>query len=107
MSKHDFVLLLMGNGGAREYCQLKRQPFARHEGGVTNQRVYQSSGRDSCEIVNQKRERGTVSSSPSQVAVVNAEAASAGRCHGAHRKSGVVVRRSYAFQVESVIPPFL
>jgi hypothetical protein len=59
------------------------------------------------EIVNQKRERGTVSSSPSLVFVVNAVAASAGRCQGAHRKSGVAIRRSYAFQVESVIPPFL
>ena len=106
MSKHEFVLRLMGSGGGREYCQLKRQPFAPHEGGISNRRVSHSSGRDSCEIVNQKRERGTVSSSPSQVFVVSALAASAGRCQGAHRKSGVVIRRSYAFQVEFVIPPF-
>jgi len=99
--------MLIGDGDAEEASQLKRQPFAHHEGGISNQRVYHSSARDSCEIVNQKRERGTVSSSPSQVFVVSALAASAGRCQGAHRKSGVVIRRSYAFQVESVIPPFL
>jgi len=52
-------------------------------------------------LLAQKRERGTASGSPSQVFVVNAVAASAGRCNGAHRKSGVVIGPSYAFQVWS------
>jgi len=97
----------MGSGEAEENRQLKGLLLAHHEGGISDRKVYHSSRRDSCETVNQKRERGTVSSSPSQVFVVSALAASAGRCQGAHRKSGVVIRRSYAFHVESVIPPFL
>jgi hypothetical protein len=70
----------MENGGAKDYRQLKKQPFAHHEGGISKRTVYHSSWRDGCEIVNQKRERGTASGSPSQVFVVNAVAASAGRC---------------------------
>jgi len=96
----------MGNEGAKEYRQLKGLLLAHHEGGISTRRVYpppEGQLRDG----ESKRERGTVSSSPSQVFVVFALAASAGRCQGAHRKSGVVIRRSYAFQVESVIPPFL
>ena len=81
----------MGSGEAEENRQLKGLLLARHEGGISSRRVYQSSGKDSYKIVNQKRERGTVSSSPSQVFVVFALAASAGRCQGAHRKSGVVI----------------
>ena len=56
-------------------------------------------------FLGQKRERGTASGSSSQVFVVNAVAASAWRCQGAHRKSGVVIRLSYACQVESYLLP--
>jgi len=56
-------------------------------------------------FLGQKRERGTASGSPSQVFVVFAVAASAGRCQGAHRKSGVVIRLSYACQAESYLLP--
>ncbi len=42
---------------------------------------------------------------PSQVFVVNAVVASAGRCQGEHRKSGVIIRLSYACQVESYLLP--
>ena len=88
--KTSMHLWFMENGEAKEYRQLRGWSFARHEGVISNRRVYLfSGGGDNCEIVNQKRERGTVSGSPSQVFVVNAVAASAGRCHGAHRKSGV------------------
>jgi len=57
------------------------------------------------EFLGQKRERGTASGSPSQVFVVYAVAAPAGRCQSAHRKSGVVIRLSYACQVESYLLP--
>jgi hypothetical protein len=71
----------MENGEAVEYRQIRGWSFARHEGGISNRRVYLfSGGGDNCEIVIQKRERGTASGSPSQVFVVNAVAASAGRC---------------------------
>jgi hypothetical protein len=56
-------------------------------------------------FLGQKRERGTASGSPPQVSVVYAVAASAGRCQGAHRKSGVVIRPSYACPVESYLLP--
>jgi hypothetical protein len=49
----------------------------------------------------QKRKRGTVSGSPSHLFLAYAVAASAGRRQGAHRKSGVVIRPSYACPVES------
>jgi hypothetical protein len=42
---------------------------------------------------------------PSQVFVVNAVVASAGRCRGVHRKSSVIIRLSYACQVESYLLP--
>jgi hypothetical protein len=32
MPEHQCMLLLMENGGAKEYRQLKGQPFERHEG---------------------------------------------------------------------------
>ena len=58
-------------------------------------------------FLGQKRERGTVSGSPSHVFVVNAVAASAGRCQRcAPQERCVVIQLPYAFQVESVMPPF-
>ena len=57
-------------------------------------------------ILGQETRTGTASGSPSQVFVIFALAASAGRCQSAHRKSGVINRPSSAFQVEPVMPPF-
>jgi hypothetical protein len=57
----------------------------------------------SCETVNQKRERGTACGSPSLVFVIYALEAPAGRCHGAHRKSGVDISRPC--RVESYLLP--
>ena len=64
-----------------------------------------ATGNKGLGFLGQKRERGTASGSPSQVFFVYPVAAPAGRCLGAHRKSGVVIRRSYACQVESYLLP--
>jgi hypothetical protein len=55
------------------------------------------------DTVSQKRERGADFGPPSQAFVVYAVAASAGRCQGAHRKSGVVIRLTYACPAESYL----